>query len=49
MTETQFMRTRNRLRQLSRCYLNGEPAPRQRKPYGRRVKVEPVLGLATAA
>jgi hypothetical protein len=49
MTETQFIRTRNRLRQLGRCFLNGEPAPRQRKPYKRRVKVEPVLGLAIAA
>jgi hypothetical protein len=49
MTETQFMRTRNRLRQLGRCFLNGERAPRQRKPYKRRVKVEPVLGLAIAA
>ena len=31
-----FSRTRARLRQLGRCFLNGEPAPRQRRPYKRR-------------
>lgn len=30
-------RTRDRLRQLGRCFLNDEPVPRQRRPYKRRV------------
>jgi len=33
-----FCRTRTRLRQLGRCFLNGEPAPRQRRPYRRRAR-----------
>jgi hypothetical protein len=37
MTEAQFNRTRNRLLQLARCFLTGEPAPKQRKPYKQRV------------
>jgi hypothetical protein len=36
--EAQFNRMRNRLLQLARCFLNGEPVPRQRKPYKSRVK-----------
>jgi len=38
MTEAQFSRTRNRLVQLGRCFLTGEPAPKQRKTYKKRVK-----------
>lgn len=49
MTESRFTQTRNRLRELGKCFLSGNPAPRQRKPYQRRVKVEPVLSFATAA
>jgi len=49
ITEAPFNRTHNRLLQLGRCFLIGEPAPRQRKPYKKRVKAEPVLSLATAA
>jgi hypothetical protein len=37
MTETQLTRTRNRLRQLGRCFLDREPVPKQRKPYKSRV------------
>lgn len=49
MTEAQFNRTRNRLVQLGRCFLTGEPAPKQRKPYRVRTKREAVLDLTTAA
>ena len=49
MTEAQFSRAHNRLLQLGRCFLSQEPVPRQRKPYKKRVKVETVLSLATAA
>jgi hypothetical protein len=38
MTETEFNRTRNRLLQLGRCFLKGEPVPKQRKPYKKRVR-----------
>jgi len=38
ITEAQFNRTHNRLLQLGRCFLSGEPAPRQRKPYKKRNK-----------
>jgi hypothetical protein len=31
-----FSRTRARLRQLGRCFLDGEPAPRQKRAYKRR-------------
>lgn len=36
MTEAQFTRMQNRLRQLGRCFLKGEPVPRQRKSYKKR-------------
>ena len=39
VTEAQFIRIRNRLRQLCRCFLNGEPVPRQRKPYKKRKRL----------
>lgn len=37
-TIARFTRIRNRLRQLGKCFENGEPVPRQRKPYRKRVK-----------
>jgi hypothetical protein len=49
MTESRFARTRNRLCQLGRCFLNGEPVPRQRKPHKKRVKHQAVLDFAAAA
>ena len=49
VAEARFTRTHNRLRLLGRCFLNGEPVARQRKPYKKRVKGEAVLSLATAA
>jgi hypothetical protein len=36
ITESGFGRRRTRLNQLAKCFLNGEPAPRQRKPYKKR-------------
>jgi len=38
ITEAQFTRTHNRLLQLGRCFLSGEPVTRQRKPYKKRIK-----------
>jgi hypothetical protein len=37
-TDAGFTRMRNRVRQLVRCFENGEPVPKQRKPYKKRVK-----------
>ena len=37
-TDAGFTRMENRLRQLGRCFENGEPVPRQRKPYKKRVR-----------
>jgi hypothetical protein len=39
MTEAQFNRTHNRMLKLGRCFLNGEPVPRQRKPYKKRKRL----------
>jgi len=39
-------RTRARLRQLGRCFLNGELVPRQRRPYKRRVSRNRATQLA---
>jgi hypothetical protein len=36
--KTDVCRTRARLRQLGKCFVNDEPVPRQRRPYKRRVK-----------
>jgi hypothetical protein len=36
MTDSQFIRTRNRLYLLADCFLSGNPVPRQRKPYKKR-------------
>ena len=49
ITETEFGRKRTRLGQLAKCFLSGEPVPKQRKPYKRRVakaKQFPALQLA---
>jgi hypothetical protein len=37
-TDAGFTRMRTRLLQLGRCFENGEPVPRQRKPYTKRLK-----------
>jgi hypothetical protein len=37
ITETEFGRKRTRLSQLAKCFVSGEPVPRQRRPYKRRV------------
>jgi hypothetical protein len=37
VTESELGRTRNRLRQLAKCFLSGEPVPKQRKPYKKRI------------
>lgn len=39
VTEAQFNRTRNRLLQLGRCFLNGEPVPKLRKPCKKRLRI----------
>jgi hypothetical protein len=51
ITETEFGRMRTRLSQLSKCFLNGEPVPRQRKPYKKRVvkTMEVPAGIAVCA
>jgi hypothetical protein len=36
-TESEFGRTRNRLSLLAKCFLSGEPVPKQRKPYKKRI------------
>jgi hypothetical protein len=38
ITEAQFNRTRNRLLQLGRCFLSGEPVSKQRRLYKKRMK-----------
>jgi hypothetical protein len=37
ITESEFAWIRTRLSQVSKCFLSGEPVPRQRKPYKKRV------------
>jgi hypothetical protein len=37
ITESEFARMRTRLSQLSKCFLSGNPVPRQRKPYTKRI------------
>ena len=39
MKEREFTRTRNRLLQLAESFLSGNPAPRQRKPYKKRKRL----------
>ena len=48
-TDAGFTRMRNRLRQLGKCFENGEPVPRQRKPYKKRMKAAAIPRLAAAA
>lgn len=36
ITEREFVRMRARLVQLGKCFLTGDPAPKQRRPYKRR-------------
>jgi hypothetical protein len=48
-TDAGFTRMRNRLRQLGRCFENGEPVPRQRGPYKERRKGVTIRSLAAAA
>ena len=35
--ESEFGRTRDRISQLAECFLSGEPVPKQRKPYKKRI------------
>ena len=44
--KAEVCRTRARLRQLGRCFLNGELVPRQRRPYKRRVSRNRTTPLA---
>jgi hypothetical protein len=37
IAEGEFGRMQNRLKQLAECFLSGEPVPRQRKPYKKRI------------
>jgi len=37
ITESEFGRMRVRLSQLSKCFLSGDPVPRQRRPYKKRI------------
>lgn len=49
ISKDRFITVRSRLRKLGRCFLSGEPVPKQRKPYKKRIKREPFLDLALAA
>ena len=49
ITDAGFSRMRTRLLQLGRCLENGEPVPRQRKPYKKRRRAAAIRKLATAA
>jgi len=40
ITERDFVRMRGRLGQLGKCFLSGEPVPKQRRPYKRRVVIK---------
>jgi len=46
VTDAKFARLRNRIRELGRCFLEGEPVPRQHKPYKKRVSTKIGLRLA---
>jgi hypothetical protein len=47
ITESGFGRMRNRLSQLAECFLSGEPVPRQRRPYKKRIAKTQRLSRAT--
>jgi hypothetical protein len=50
ITESEFCRTRNRLNQLAKCFLSGEPVPKQRRPYKKRTaKINQPPGSRLAA
>jgi hypothetical protein len=50
ITQREFGRMLRRLRQLGKCFLSGEPVPRQRIPYKTRIpKTKQVLGSRIAA
>jgi hypothetical protein len=50
ITEGEFGRMRTRLGQLAKCFLSGEPVPRQRRPYKKRVvKTKEFAGSRLAA
>jgi hypothetical protein len=40
ITDARFTRMNNRLRQLGKCFVNGDPVPTQRQPYKKRLKRE---------
>jgi len=37
ITQSEFGRMRGRLAQLAKCFLSGEPVPRERRPYKKRI------------
>jgi hypothetical protein len=47
-TDYGFTRMRTRLRQLGRCFENGEPVPRQREPYKKPVKTRIASNILAA-
>jgi hypothetical protein len=50
ITEREFGRKRTRLGQLAMCFLSGEPVPKQRRPYKKRVvKAKQFAGSRLAA
>jgi hypothetical protein len=50
ITESEFGRMRTRLGQLAKCFVSGEPVPRQRRPYKKRVvKAKQFAGSRLAA
>jgi hypothetical protein len=50
ITETEFGRMRSRLGQLATCFVSGEPVPKQRRPYKKRVvKTKRFAGSRLAA
>jgi hypothetical protein len=48
-TDATFARMRTRLRHLGKCFEDGEPVPRQRRPYKKRRKGVAIRSLAAAA
>jgi hypothetical protein len=45
-TNEEFVRLRNRLKQLGNCFLKGKHVPKQRKPYKKREKAAEELSVA---
>jgi hypothetical protein len=48
ISDAGFTRMRNRLSQLGRCFVDGEPVPRQREPYKERMKTRIVANILAA-